>query len=137
MKVLVDTNVLIDYICSRSTFCDSAESLFALGMIGKVELYVTDISVINTLYVGRKYGFSQQDLSFQLQRILSFIHISLINDEVINNALDSAWNDKEDAVQYFSALASFAEVIITRNVKDYALSSIPAVAPTDFLDRYL
>ncbi len=133
MNVLVDTNVLIDYVCNRSEFCDAAESLFALGMTGQVNLFITDISIVNALYVGRKYGFSSEQLSSLLHQILSFAHISIINDEVIHNALTSDWKDKEDAVQYYSAIASLVDVIITRNVKDFSQSIITILTPGEFL----
>lgn len=135
MKVFVDTNVLIDFVCNRTDFYDQAESIFALGLSGKIDICFSDVSVINTLYVGKKYNYTQDELCNQLIDILRYCSISSMNDEVVVESLCSEWKDKEDATQYFSAAVSSADVIITRNPKDFALSSIRVESPSDFLNQ--
>lgn len=133
MKVFVDTNVLIDFVCNRESFYDDAELLFSYALAGKIEIYFSDISVINTLYVGKKYSYSSEELSSQIKDLLAFCHISVINTETMLKALSSEWKDKEDATQYFCAYDSNVDVIITRNVKDFYLSDIKVSTPSDFL----
>lgn len=116
-------------------FYDQAESVFALGLSGEINICFTDVSVINTLYVGKKYKYTQEDLCNQLLDFLKYCNIAQINDSVIFNALSSDWTDKEDATQYFSAKVSFSDVIITRNPKDFYLSDIKVLSPADFLNE--
>ena len=52
---------------------------------------------------------------------------------VIDRVLQSDFADLEDGMQYYSALAANAELILTRNKKDYTLSNIPVLSPTEFL----
>lgn len=51
-------------------------------------------------------------------------------------ALAARWNDGEDCIQYQSALSAGCDYILTRNKKDFALSTIPAMTPEEFLDNY-
>lgn len=137
MKVFVDTNVLIDFICNRESFYEDAEMIFSYGLANKLDIYFTDISVINTLYVGRKYNYTHEELTEQLLSTIDYCQLALINGSVMLNALSSDWNDKEDATQYFSALESCVDVIITRNVKDYAFAEIEVLTPVEFCTKYL
>mgnify|MGYP000476504288 CR=1 FL=1 len=48
--------------------------------------------------------------------------------------LDSEFGDFEDAIQYFSALQNRKiEAIVTRNVKDFKLSTLPVLQPSELL----
>ena len=56
-----------------------------------------------------------------------------IDANVIDRTLQSDFVDLEDAMQYYSALASNAEVIITRNKKDFATANILVQNPIEFI----
>ena len=133
MKAFVDTNVPIDFVCNRDTFYEDAELIFSYALAGKIEVCFSDISVINTLYVGKKYSYTVEELASQLKELLLFCNISVIDTTTMLKALSSEWKDKEDATQYFCAFASNADVIITRNIKDFTLSEIKVATPSDFL----
>ena len=135
MKVFVDTNILIDFICNRDEFYDDAETVFAYGLSGLTSVSITDISIINTLYVGKRYGYTVEELSNLLSETLSYCNLSIIDSNVILNALNSIWKDKEDATQYYAAKESMADIIITRNVKDFQLSDIPVMTPKEFIKQ--
>jgi len=56
-----------------------------------------------------------------------------VDKEIVHKALESDYKDLEDALQYYSAMAADAEVIVTRNVKDFVKYEIPVITPTEFL----
>lgn len=56
MKVFVDTNILIDYVCRRAPFFLPAKAIFASGYLGKSQIAVSALSIVNSIYIGRKYG---------------------------------------------------------------------------------
>ena len=60
MRVFVDTNILIDYVCARKDFCEIAERLFVSGLCGEHKLIISDLSYVNTFYVGHQYGYSRK-----------------------------------------------------------------------------
>ena len=69
-----------------------------------------------------------------LRGILKMFHVTIINRLVLEDALDSNFNDYEDGVLYHSAFQSNVEAIITRNQKDFNKSEIPVYIPAEFLE---
>ena len=64
MKVYLDTNILIDFVCKRVPFYEDAKRLFALGSIGQFDLVTSSLSIVNTIYIGRKYELPIVNSSF-------------------------------------------------------------------------
>ena len=56
-----------------------------------------------------------------------------VDADIVRQSLDSAFSDFEDALQYYSALTEDAEVIITRNGKDFAASKLPVMTAPEYL----
>ncbi len=131
MKVFVDTNVLIDLVCSRAGFVENAQRLFALGYMGNITLMLSSLSLVNTMYVAHKYGYAE--VSESLKKISSFVDVVDLKGSAAVEALSSGWKDYEDAVQYQSSILSSAEYIVTRNKKDFSMSSIPVYTVEEFL----
>lgn len=132
MTVFVDTNVLIDFVCKRDNFYDNAKKLFALGYIGELELGMSSLSIINAMYIGRKYGV--EPMKERLKSILMFVKVYDIEAHVVVEALDSSWKDYEDAVQFQSAVSIYADCIVTRNKKDFTESDIPVYTVDELLE---
>ena len=59
--------------------------------------------------------------------------MSVMDDEVVEKAINSNFKDFEDAMQYFSALASNCNIIITRNEKDFKNAMIPVMNAESYL----
>ncbi len=137
MKVFVDTNVLVDLVCSRTDFLREASILFDLGYRNEIKLSLCALSFINTYYIGLKYKYPPLELQQALMQIQKFVEISDLSGKVIANAFDLQVKDFEDASQYFAAKACDADVIVTRNKKDFAFSSIEVLTPMEFLEKYM
>lgn len=133
MRVFVDTNILIDYVCARKDFCEIAERLFVSGLCGEHKLIISDLSYVNTFYVGHQYGYSKEKLLEVLQKVESFCETADMNGQVVHAALHSGWKDFEDSIQYHSAISSMAECIVTRNKKDFKASLIPVFSIEELL----
>lgn len=135
MKVYADTNILIDLLCSRDEFLSDAQLLFGMGYDGKIRLVLSALSFVNTVYIGRKYRFSTQEMKESLLRIASFVEVSDLSGDAVLWALSCDWSDYEDATQYRSALSSGADCIVTRNKKDYSKSSLPVYSVSELIER--
>lgn len=133
MRVFVDTNILIDYVCARQDFCETAERLFVSALCEEHKLIISDMSYVNTFYVGHQYGYSNESLLSVLQKIESFCETAEMNGQVVHAALHSGWKDFEDSMQYHAAIASMAECIVTRNKKDFRTSLIPVYSVEELL----
>ena len=130
---LCRTNILIDLVCSRGEFLSDAQSLFSLGYAGKIQLVLSALSFVNTIYISRKYRFPMQEVKRSLLSIASFTEITGLTEDAVTWALSCDWNDYEDATQYKSAISVDADCVVTRNKKDYQSSNIPVYTPHEFL----
>lgn len=59
MRVFVDTNVLIDFVCDRVGFAENADQLFALGCLGEIQLMTSSLSYVTAMYVAHKYDYQK------------------------------------------------------------------------------
>lgn len=134
MKVFVDTNVLIDFICKREPFFAPAKSVFAFGYLGKIDIIISSLSIVNALYIGRKYDSSMLRANlFGLSKIVNYVDLPAT---LVLQTLHSKWGDYEDALQNASALMAEAYCIVTRNKKDFIASSLPIYTPEEFIELF-
>lgn len=69
MRVYIDTNILVDLVLARKDFLSDAQRLFALGYANEIQLLVSALSFVNTLYIGKKYKFSIEEVKSKLKII--------------------------------------------------------------------
>ena len=134
MRVYLDTNILIDFVCKREPFYEDAKSLFALGSIGQIEMVMSALSVVNAVYIGKKYELPV--VKKRIKSILPFVSVCNLQTNVVIKALDTEWKDYEDFVQCMSAVEVFADCIVTRNKKDFSNSSMPVYTIDELLGIY-
>lgn len=133
-KVFVDTNVVIDLLDKREGFYKDAMDIFTKAYCKEIEIHISPITFATASYLLRKHG--KKELRILLSNLRKLVNISYCDASVIDNSIASDFDDFEDAMQYFSALKSEAEVIITRNIKDFTKSEIKVITPSDFLSEY-
>jgi predicted nucleic acid-binding protein len=75
MRVYLDTNILVDLVFSRQEFLLDAQRVFALGYAGDVQLMVSALSFVNTVYLGRKYKFPMDEVCSKLRLIADFVDV--------------------------------------------------------------
>ena len=54
MRLFVDTNILVDFVCRREPFASDAKRLFAHGYIGDFELQTSALSFVNAMYIEKE-----------------------------------------------------------------------------------
>lgn len=134
VKLFLDTNVVIDFLCERSNdFYLPAARLIVKGYNKEVELWCSSLTFATADYLLEKYHVSQADRTNMLKDFIQVCLPSSVDREVIEKALSSDFKDFEDALQYFSAKKCGAEAIITRNKKDFKTSELPMYLPTEYL----
>ena len=136
MKILVDTNVLVDYIVCRKPYSDDAENIMLLCKNNQVKGCIAAHTVMNLFYILRK-EMSVEERKHLLLYISEFMEISGIDRYKIKNALsNNSFKDVEDCLQLECAKDFSADYIVTRNIKDFLKSDIPAILPDDFLKMF-
>ena len=132
MKIVVDTNVIIDILCKREPFFE--DSYKALNKcIGNHTLIVSASAITDIFYIARKYIGSEQAKEC-IRNLLDLIKISDTRGADIEKALSSDVSDFEDAVVSAIAERQKAKYILTRNTKDFEKSKILSITPHDYLN---
>ena len=134
MKLLIDTNVVLDVLCNRKDFVENSSKVFKLCETKKFDGYLSAISVPNIAYILRKELSIEKlkSIIVKLNIIFSFIELKT-NDLILATDLD--FKDYEDALQSVCAKRIKADFIITRNTKDFKNSQVKAITPEHLLDR--
>ena len=134
MRVLLDTNVVLDFVLERAPYFEAAAELFELIAAGTVRGFVSGITPINVYYVGRKFVGREKARS-RVRDLLIVLETCPITSAALNDALALPFKDYEDAVQHASAIETGLDAIITRDLDDYQNSVLPVFAPVDFLQH--
>ena len=137
MKVFLDTNILLDTIVSRDNpeFARNAATILSLGENGTLELYMSVLSIPTIAYVLK--SMSPDAKKAIIGELVDMVKVLPSLPEHVAGMLESRMSDIEDALQVQSAVEGGCDVIVTRNIHDFKLSGIPAIAPDDFLRRIL
>lgn len=138
MKLFLDTNVLIDWFLQRGKGYAAANSLLALAEMGTVKAYATSMSIVTANYICcERNNLLPIDWEAKLQAIEPFLNICPVFKRDIYQALTLHWRDYEDAVQYCAARQTACDLLVTRNTKDFQLSTIAVKDPEETLDIIL
>jgi predicted nucleic acid-binding protein len=135
MKLFVDSDVILDLLAQRDEFYIYSAKLFSLADENKVKLYTSSIVFANLHYLLKKMTNNQTALK-SLRRLKALTGILSIDEKIIEQALNSDFNDFEDAVQYFTAVTSRMNIIITRNKSDYKKSKITVSTAEEFIKAW-
>jgi predicted nucleic acid-binding protein len=134
MRVLFDTDLVLDLVLDRDPFVNAAAALFTLHEKGRITAYISGITVVNVFYITRK-AKGIVSARKAVEELLATLSVSPVDQLVLENAHRLAFTDYEDAVQHACATASGLDAIITRNLSDYKNATLPVLAPTDFLNQ--
>jgi predicted nucleic acid-binding protein len=135
MKILFDTNVLLDAMLAREPFLADATFLLNAVESGRVEGFMSATTVTDVHYlVGRQTKSSEAAIA-AVTRLLALMEICAVDREVLEQAIALELPDFEDAVQIACAIKLELEGIVTRDVNGFAGSPIPVFSPQELRTR--
>lgn len=132
MKVLFDTNVVLDHLLEREPFVDAAEQLLSLVDSGRIDGVICSTTATTIHYLASKAVGAPAAMEY-LRKLLAIFDVACVDREVLLGALDAGFSDYEDAVLHEAACSIGAAAIVTRNGKDFVKSSLPVFAPVELL----
>ena len=135
MRVLIDTNIVLDFLLQREPFFQDAELLFQSINAGQVIGYVTATTLTDIFYISRKHTRSVEQARQAVSETLIAMVISPIDRAVLESAFNSGLVDFEDAVQIFGAVAQGLDAILTRDNKGFLSSPIPVLSIQELLQQ--
>ena len=132
MKILLDTNIVLDVLLAREPFVDLAREIFILIENGEMEGYLCATSVTTLHYlIGRETNKKKADEI--IEKLLNLFEVSPVTKKILYDASINNGVDYEDSVIYTSAFYSNIDIIITRDKKGFKESKISSLKPKEFL----
>ncbi|WP_375509491.1 type II toxin-antitoxin system VapC family toxin [uncultured Nostoc sp.] len=135
MRVLIDTNVVLDFLQEREPFVEDAARLFQRIDAGEVQGFIAATTITNIYYILRRTAGVKvaQDAIIQ---VLTDLHICPVERTILEQAIALNFRDFEDAVQYACGIAHGVDAVITRDVSGFVNALIPVMSPKE-LDKIL
>ena len=134
MKLLIDANVLLDVLRDRKDFAQASSLVWKLCETRQAEGYVSALTFANMVYVMRK-ELAPGKIEEVLRMLSLIFEFTELAPTDLMRAGELKWSDFEDALQSVTAERLHADYIITRNVRDFKNSKVPAFTPAELLNR--
>lgn len=132
MKILLDTNVVLDLLMDRQPHADAAVELFARIENGNVAGCLCATTITTLFYLTAK-AVGTARARDEIGKLLSLFEPAPVNRIVLKSALQRDFNDFEDAVIHEAARLVGADAIVTRNLKDFTKPRIPVYSPEEMV----
>ena len=123
MKILFDTNIVLDVLMDRLPYSDAAVELFSKVEDGTVSGYLCGTTITTVYYLAAKTVGAARAQE-EIKKLLSLFEVAPVNRHVLESALVLDFSDFEDAVIHEAACHIGADAIVTRNQKDFKKSRI-------------
>ena len=136
MRVLLDTNIVLDYLGANQGFAEDAEGVFDLAAKRKDIQFVSSSAITDILYVLRRAVKDRELVKRKYESFRKRISILPVTEKDIDTAFARDWKDFEDAVQYTVAEANGVDCIVTRNKDDFEEDRIPCYTPSEFVEMF-
>lgn len=134
MKILLDTNVVLDVLLDREPFKTDSYGAMSKALQEGHLLFISASAATDIFYVLRKALGSKTEALANMQTFMKIVSFAKVDEDDIINAFSSRITDFEDAVVDSVASSLKADLILTRNAKDFKYARIKTLTPTDFLN---
>lgn len=134
-KVFLDVNVLLDFLLKRKDF-ESAQQILLSAKTREIKVYVSP-SIIQTSSYYLQRSFNTETCKLLLSELLKIVMVIEASQETIQQALNSAMNDIEDAIHYYTAIKHKMDYLISSD-KDFqkaALTNLPILSAEEVNKR--
>lgn len=133
-RLFLDTNIILDLLGERRPYYDSIAKVASLADRNEIHLVISAISYTTLYYLLSKFE-RPAVVKEKLRKLTIISSIAGVDANSVEKSLNSEFRDFEDSVQYYGALSSNCNIIITRNGKDYKSSDLPVMTPDEYLVR--
>ena len=134
-KIFVDTDIVLDVITQREPFYLPAARVFSLAAEKKIELYISPVLIANLFYILRK-KIGKEEAINAIRKLRIITKVATVDEGIVDLVLSSGFKDIEDGFQYYSALKTGIDVLLTRNEKDFIGKEIAIMNCEEYLGTY-
>jgi len=135
MRILIDTNVIMDFIVEREPFSDDAEKVIELCLNKGISCCIAAHTIPNLFYILRKHLLVAERRDILLKICKMFTIVGIDSSKLESALQDSNFEDFEDCLQVQCAKDYLADFIVTRNVKDFTNSPVSVLEPAKLIAK--
>ena len=132
MRLLIDTNVLLDVLAEREPFYEDSSRVWEHVESGRAEGYISAVGFNNIYYIVRRVS-DRRKARRAIVLLRQLFEVAPVDEDTLDRAISSSIKDFEDAIQWACASQVSANQIITRNTQDYPVARPVAMSPAEFL----
>lgn len=132
MRVLFDTNVVLDVLLDRDPHAETAAQLLSLVDQGRIDGVLCATTVTTIHYLASKAA-GPESARHHVRELLGLFDIACVDRASLHSALDLDFADFEDAVLHESARAAGVAAVVTRNGSDFTSATLPVFDPVELL----
>jgi predicted nucleic acid-binding protein len=134
VKVLLDTNIIVDDALEREPFLEASEQVLVLIEQEQVEGYVSASTFGDLYYIIRKVRGREWIVNY-LRQLVTFCQVVAVDRATITMALTADFRDFEDAIQYSCAVINQLDAIVTRNPQDFLVTTPRILTPNQLIQE--
>ena len=135
MRILFDTNVIMDFIVNRESFSDDAEKVIGLCLEKDLECSIAAHSIPNLFYILKRYLSLQERRDILIKICKMFSVVGIDSRKLESSLRNEGFTDFEDCLHFECALEFEADYILTRNTTDFLHSTIPIIEPKALIEK--
>jgi len=132
VRILVDTNVVLDVLMARRPHVDHALAVFALVDSGRVTGVLGATTITTVFYLAAK-SVGVAEARTHVRSLLGVFDVATVDRAVLIAALEAGFEDFEDGVLHEAAVVAGADAIVSRDGRGFAAASLPVFTPAAFL----
>ena len=133
MRILIDTNVILDVLLRREPFYQAGRSVLEMAKYSEIEEIISASAVTDIYYVVNRTMKNPAVVRELMSRLLLFVRVATVSEREIRYAMELSWDDFEDAVQYSAAFFARTDAVVTRDAAGFSLAQLPIYSPDEFL----
>ncbi|MEG5018526.1 MULTISPECIES: PIN domain-containing protein [unclassified Microcoleus] len=134
MKILIDTNIIVDVALEREPFFAESDRILTFVEEAQIQGYVSASTFSDLYYIIRRDRGRDWTLDF-LRQLATFCQVATVDNSVISMALTCNFKDFEDAIQYSTAVINLIDAIVTRNPRDFPVNTPRILTPNQLIQE--
>jgi predicted nucleic acid-binding protein len=136
VRVLLDTNIILDFFLEREPFFQLASEVFEAIAAECIEGLISASSATDIFYICKRQTQNLEQTRQILTQTLTLLSVCPVDYTVLNTALNSGLVDFEDAVQIACAVAQQVDAIVTRNPQDFQTTAVSIFTVSQLLEHF-
>lgn len=136
MKIMCDTNVILDVLLERAPFADASAKLLSLCEDHKIDGFISASCLTDIFYLVRKYTHSTELAYTTIGKVLEIVKVCSVTNNDAITAFQQKAKDFEDCLVATCAKSIRCDCIVTRNKKDFEEFGIPLLTPSELLSQF-